>query len=270
MPCLPPIWKTLEEATNWLHMLRGLVLPSAIIFVLSIALPIALSGISFLLGDRQSNWRTADRSSAGLLPDASQNPDAVIRVYAARTVRWRAIFAVHCWIVVKERGAPRYTRYDYTRWGEPIRIDGFVPDGRWFGATPETVVSVDGETAERLIPKIRSVIETYRFNAYGDYRPWPGPNSNTFVQAALDAVPELKAVLPPTAIGKDYPYAGRWIGFTPSGTGAFVSLGGYVGLTIGWIEGIELNFFGAVVGFDLRRPAVKLPAIGRLGWASGP
>ena len=34
---------------------------------------------------------------------------------------------------------------------------------------------------------------------YGDYSAWPGPNSNTFVQAALNSVPELKAVLPPSA-----------------------------------------------------------------------
>jgi hypothetical protein len=33
---------------------------------------------------------------------------------------------------------------------------------------PETVVGVDGEEAEKLIPKIRSVIENYRFRAYGD------------------------------------------------------------------------------------------------------
>ena len=81
-------------------------------------------------------------------------------------------------------------------------MDGFAPDGRWFGAPPETILRVDGKDAERLIPKIRSVIESYTFRAYGDYHPWPGPNSNTFVQAALDAVPELNAVLPPTAIGK--------------------------------------------------------------------
>jgi pimeloyl-ACP methyl ester carboxylesterase len=42
----------------------------------------------------------------------------------------------------------------------------------------------------------------------------------------LDAVPELKAVLPPTAIGKDYPYEGDWFGLTASRTGAYVSLGG--------------------------------------------
>jgi hypothetical protein len=70
------------------------------------------------------------------------------------------------------------------------------------------------------------VVESYRFRAYGDYSPFPGPNSNTFVQAALDAVPELKAVLPPTAIGKDFPYHGAWLGRTPSRTGVFVSLGG--------------------------------------------
>jgi hypothetical protein len=42
-------------------------------------------------------------------------------------------------------------------------------------------------------------------------------------------------------------------------------LGGYFGLTMGWIEGIELNFFGGVLGIDIRRPAVKLPGLGRLG-----
>src|SRR5437879_8459713 len=119
-----------------------------------------------LIGERRGNWQTADRSSAGLLPNAAEHPDALIRVFAARTVRWRGIFAVHTWIVVKERGASRYSRYDYTAWGEPIRVDGFAPDGRWFGAVPETVVSVDGEEAEKLIPKIRSVVENYRFRAY--------------------------------------------------------------------------------------------------------
>ena len=157
----------------------------------------------------------------------------------------------------------------YTAWGEPIRVDGFAPDGRWFGTVPVTVVSVDGEDAERLIPKIRSVIEKYKFSSYGDYRPWPGANSNTFVQAVLDAVPELKAVLPPTAIGKDYPYRGEWVGFTPSGTGVFATLGGYVGLTVGWVEGFELNFFGGVLGFDLRRPAFKFPGLGRMGMNGG-
>jgi len=109
-------------------MLRGRVLLSILILALLFAVPVALSGMSFLVGDRQSNWRTADRSSAGLLPEPSKHPEGVIRVYAARTVRWRGIFAVHSWIVVKEHGAPHYTRYDYTAWGERIRLDAFAPE----------------------------------------------------------------------------------------------------------------------------------------------
>jgi hypothetical protein len=158
-----------------------------------------------------------------------------------------------------------YARCDYTAWGEPIRTNGFAPDGRWFGAAPETIVAVDGDNANRLIPKIQHVIENYKFRSLGDYSAWPGPNSNTFVQAVLDAVPELRAVLPPTAIGKDYPYEGEWLGVTPSRTGIYASLWGYLGLTVGWVEGIELNFFGAVLGIDVRRPALKLPGVGRLG-----
>jgi len=190
-----------------------------------------------------------------------------VRVYAARTVRWRGIFAVHSWIVVKEANATSYTRYDYTAWGEPIRVNGFAPDGRWFGGVPETIAAADGEAASRMIPKIRTAVAGYEWRSTGDYRAWPGPNSNTFVAAVLAAAPELQAALPPTAIGKDFPYDGDVFGRTPSGTGFRVSLGGYLGLTIGWVEGIEINFLGAVFGIDLRRPAIKLPALGRLGFA---
>jgi Protein of unknown function (DUF3750) len=242
-----------------------------ITFLLFIIGPVLLSAGRYLLDmDKRGNWQTADRSSAGLLPPPKDHPDALIRVYGARTVRWRGIFALHTWIVLKEWNASTYTRYDYTAWGEPIRSNGFAADGRWFGAKPETIVAVDGDEAARLIPKMREVIENYRFRTYGDYNPWPGPNSNTFVQAVLDAVPEVKAVLPPTAIGKDFPYSGDWLGWTPSRTGFFATLGGYLGVMAAWVEGLEINFFGAVIGFDLRRPAVKLPGIGRVGMRAGP
>jgi hypothetical protein len=85
----------------------------------------------------------------------------------------------------------------------------------------------------------------------------------------LHAVPKLKAVLPPTAIGKDYPYEGQSFGLTASGTGVYASLGGYLGLTVAWVEGFEINFLGAVLGFDIRRPALKFPGIGRLGMTAG-
>jgi len=237
-----------------------------IIFLILLVTPITISAVRYLLGDRSVDWQIADRSSAGLLASPQEHPEALVRVFAARTVRWRGIFAVHSWIVVKERGASRYTRYDYTAWGEPIRINGFAADGRWFGGTPETIAAADGEAAERMIPRIRAAVESYELRSYGDYRAWPGPNSNTFVTAVMAAAPELQATLPPTAIGKDFPLNGEMFGPTASGTGVRVSLGGYLGLVVGWVEGIEINFLGAVFGIDLRRPAVKLPGLGRVGF----
>jgi hypothetical protein len=44
-----------------------------------------------------------------------------------------------------------------------------------------------------------------------------------------------------------------------------VSLAGFAGVAIGWVEGLEVNFLGLVAGLDLRRPAIKLPGWGRIG-----
>jgi hypothetical protein len=238
-----------------------------LLFALLFFLPLGVSAALYRWEGTGAGWRTADRSSAGLLPPASRHKEAVVRIFAAQTVRWRGIFAVHCWIVFKPEGAASYTRYDYTAWGEPIRMNGFEPDGRWFGRVPEIVFAADGPAAASLIPKMQAAIAGYAWSNRGDYRPWPGPNSNTFVAAVMDAVPEIRVSLPPTAIGKDYPYDGRWLRWTPSGTGLRLTLGGYVGLTVGWVEGLEVNLLGGVVGLDLRRPAVKLPGLGRLGTA---
>ncbi len=239
-------------------------------FVLLLFVPIGISATFYYLKNKNStvSWFDADRSSAGVLPRVADHPEALVRIYAARTVRWRGIVAVHSWIVVKEKGAAKFSRYDYTAWGEPIRVNGFVADGRWFGQAPEEVFSADGERATSLIPKIKGAIENYKYRNLGDYRAWPGSNSNTFVAAIIDAVPEMRAVLPPTAIGKDFPYDGGWFGVTPSGTGLRATLGGYLGVTVGWLEGFEVNVLGAVLGLDIRRPAIKIPGIGRIGMSA--
>src|SRR5215211_6787592 len=200
-----------------------------LLFALFFLLPLGVSAALYRLEGTGAGWRTADRSSAGLLPPASRNPGAVVRIFAAQTVRWRGVFAVHCWIVFKPEGAAAYTRYDYTAWGEPIRMNGFEPDGRWFGRVPEVVFAADGPAAAALIPRMQAAIAGYAWRNHGDYRPWPGP--------------------------------------TPSGTGLRLTLGGYAGLTVGWVEGVEVIILGAVAGLDVRRPAVKLPGLGRLGVA---
>ena len=50
-----------------------------------------------------------------------------------------------------------------------------------------------------MIPTIRETIRNYRYPRPGDYRLWPGPNSNTFVAAIMQAV-AMKAALPSTAV----------------------------------------------------------------------
>jgi len=236
-----------------------------LVFVVCYLVPLGISAFLYSKAGTGAGWRTADRSSIGHLLPATRNPEAVVRIFAAPTIRWRGIFATHSWIVIKAAEAASYTRYDYTAWGEPIRLNGFEPDGRWFGRVPEVVFAADGNAAAAMIPRVEAAIRGYAWRNQGDYRAWPGPNSNTFVAAVMDAVPEIRASLPPTAIGKDYPYDGRWLRRTPSGTGLRITLGGYVGLTVAWVEGIEVNILGAVAGLDLRRPAVRLPGLGRLG-----
>jgi hypothetical protein len=237
------------------------------LFLIGFALPIGISAALYYSGtEAKADWRNADRASAGLLEEPLLHSDAAIRIYAARTVRWRGVFAVHCWLVYKAKGAAAYTRYDYTAWTElPVRMNGYAPDGRWFGRLPETVYALDGEAADRLIPKLEEAIRTYPLSAAGDYHAWPGPNSNTFIQALLDAVPEIDATLPALAIGKDFPYDGKWLRVTADGAGLRVSFAGYAGVTLGWREGLAIGFGGAGLRLDLRRPAIEFPGLGRFG-----
>jgi Protein of unknown function (DUF3750) len=149
-------------------------------------------------------------------------------------------------------------------WGQPVRVNNWPPDGRWFGNTPVAIADISGPDAEKLIPRIEAAVNQYRFNHAGDYRIWPGPNSNSFTAAVLRAVPELGVALPPNAVGRDFRdrfYAGR----TDSGTGVELNLYGFAAVKLGWVEGIEVDLLGLVAGLDLLHPGVKLPGFGRIG-----
>jgi hypothetical protein len=203
-----------------------------------------------------------------MLPPAGADRDARFLVFTGRTGRWKGVFAVHSWVVFKPEGATSWSRYDVVGWGQPVRSNGWAADGRWFGDPPRVLVDVRGAEAAALIPKVKATIAGYSYNHVGDYRIWPGPNSNTFTATVLRAVPELGITLPPNAVGKDFrPYP--YVGLTDSGTGIEASLWGLFGVKLGWVEGIELNFFGLVAGLDLRHPAMKLPGFGRVGVPDG-
>lgn len=242
--------------------LRGLCLVLLALFLI----PLGSHALWWMMrGGGAADWSAADWSSAGLLRPPRASDPALVRVYAARVGRWRGIFAHHSWIVVKAAGAPRHTRYDVVGWGLPVRTDGWAADGRWFGNDPQTVLALDGEEAARAIPAIRAAVADYPYRALGTYQAWPGPNSNSFAAHVLARLPDAGATLPPTALGKDWTPPGRILERTPSGTGLRVSFGGYAGVTLGWVEGIEVNLLGLVAGLDLRRPAIKLPGWGRIG-----
>jgi hypothetical protein len=242
---------------------KALVLTFLIIFLLPLAARAALTSFQ----ERAPSWRDADWSSVGSLPPATSHPDARVLVMSARTGRWKGIFATHSWVVVKRENARAWSRYDVVGWGNPVRTNGWAPDGRWFGDSPVVVADVSGAEAVALIPRIEAAIKAYSFAKAGDYRVWPGPNSNTFIAAILRAVPKLGATLPPTAIGKDF-RPGPFVGLTDSGTGVEASLWGLLGVKLGWVEGVEVNVLSLVAGLDVRQPAIKLPGFGRIGFDS--
>ena len=105
-------------------------------FLLVFIVPVVASTVLYVVRQNGTDWRFADRSSSGLLLPPARHPEALVRIFSARTVSWRGIVASHSWIVVKRAGAARYQRFDYTAWGTPISVDRFVPDGRWFGSMP--------------------------------------------------------------------------------------------------------------------------------------
>jgi Protein of unknown function (DUF3750) len=219
------------------------------------------------------NWWELRRDSSGQAPDPASTPDPVIQVYAARTVGWRGVMAVHTWLTLKPAGAPAYTRYEVMGWGvgngaPAIRVNRSGPDNYWFGSRPQLLVDRRGEGVDGLITRVQAAVESYPYAA--SYRTWPGPNSNTFTAYLGRAVPELRLDLPATAIGKDFIPGGRPAAMAPSGTGVQLSLFGLLGVLAGVEEGLELNVLSLTFGVDLKRPALKLPVVGRLGFSQRP
>ncbi|MGD9803910.1 MAG: DUF3750 domain-containing protein [Hyphomicrobiaceae bacterium] len=249
-----------------LCMWRAIVTAFLVLFLA----PVATHGVWWHMQPHPQSYVYADWSSAGVLPAARSSPEAVVHVMAGRTGRWKGIFAHHTWLIVKPKGASAYSRYDVVGWGTALRTDAYPPDGRWFGNEPTILLTLRGDAADRAIPRIRQAVAAYPHAKRGAYVVWPGPNSNTFVAAVAREVPELAPALLPTAIGKDFVIWPVYLGATPSRTGLQLSVGGVLGVAIGWVEGVEINVLGLVAGIDVRRPALKLPGWGRLGWAMIP
>lgn len=215
--------------------------------------------------DRPANWRVARWDATGILPPPGSDSAAAVYIMSARTGGMKGAFSMHSWLVIKADGISRYERYDKVGWGQPVRVNAYAPDARWYSNTPQIVASVHGEAAVRLIPSLHAAIQSYSYSDYGDYQIWPGPNSNSFIAHVLREVPQMDVVLPSLAVGRDYLSHNKIVYVASDWREIQINLWGWLGFSLGLRSGVELQILGLVAGIDIRRPAVKLPGIGRLG-----
>jgi hypothetical protein len=246
----------LRRMTGWLLAILALLLAGPLL-----TLAVGRASVS---GD----WRHATHRSTGQAPDPAAHREAVVQVYASRAFGWRGAFADHTWLTAKPQDALHFTRYEVIGWNggggrSVVSVSAQrAPDAEWFGAPPRLITDVRGAAAETIIRKLPQAVAAYPYAT--SYSAWPGPNSNTFLAHLGREITELHVTLPSTAIGKDYLPIDRIIAATPSGSGVQLSLFGILGILAGPDEGVELNVLGLVTGIDLRRPALKLPGIGRV------
>lgn len=247
---------------RWLLRITGFI-------VLFYILPAGCMFAQHTVSDGNTAWWELRRDSSEQAPPATDASEAIVQVYAARAARWRGSFGVHTWVATKRRSETRYTRMEVIGysvfWGnDAVRIRNGSPDSYWFGNRPFLLRDIRGaEKVDALIDRLHDAANAYPYN--DTYHVWPGPNSNTFTAYLARHVPELRLELPSTAIGKDYVPWRQVISTSPSGTGVQFSLKGYGGVLIGLEEGLEINVLGLTAGIDLYPPALKLPAVGRLG-----
>ena len=233
--------------------------------VLAVFVAPAVISIAWRTFGDQPHWREARHGATGQAPDPAIMRSAIIQVYGARAWGPRGGAAVHTWITAKRANADYYERFEIIGWrlrrGESalVRRRG-NPDAEWFSSRPALLADLRGDEVDAVIDRMEAVIDAYPYQ--GEYKTWPGPNSNTFTAFVARRVPELRLDLPPTAIGKDYLGNGDMFGKAPSGTGYQFSAFGVFGIMAALEEGLELNLGGLVAGVDFSSLAIKLPGLG--------
>ena len=146
-------------------------------------------------GERSHRARGA--TPTGRAPACCRRPrrtqQARLIVFTGTAGAWKGIFAVHSWIVFKRAGdraldAATTWSAGASRCAPTTGRSTAAGTATRRGPSPTS----RGADAERLIPRVEAAVAAYSYAQAGDYRVWPGPNSNTFVAAVLRAVPELR------------------------------------------------------------------------------
>lgn len=178
---------------------------------------------------------------------------------------WYTHFAKHGWFDVRAEPGGSWTRVEISSPYSGVRIDGIeewqaLADERWNDRDVRVRGVLSGPRAREAA---RDLLE--RAAAYDDdrYRAIPGPNSNTFVAALVDAVPHLRTTQHHNAVGKDFATP---VGFarTPSKTGARLDTP-VIGVALALQEGVELHLAGLSFGVGLWPPRLEIPFVPEIG-----
>lgn len=125
-----------------------------------------------------------------------------------------------------------------TRWGRKMRI----------------IAQYTAEDGSDFAEQIQSFVAKYEDDLYN---PWPGPNSNSFIEGILRETNGLDAVLDHNSVGKD---CGWYLGPTAGGTGLEFQAT-FFGAAIGVREGVEVNLLGFTAGVGIWPPMIKIPVL---------
>jgi hypothetical protein len=166
--------------------------------------------------------------------------------------------ARHAYIAARPANSTQWEVWECCSPGRHNTDNPFRPS---FGDEVRLHAVYTGKRAEKMIACIPEATREY---GNPSYWMWPGPNSNTYVEAILREC-DIHADLPSTAVGKDYRGA-IGVSWTSGGTG-FQFETPIAGIKIGLTEGIELHVFGLALGIDWWPPAIIIPVgEGRIGF----
>lgn len=187
-----------------------------------------------------------------------------VRLPALEWVPWFSRFAEHSWIDFRFNGIWRRMEWDNI---DHIILSEMDEEEAFENVRWDRSVAVhqhwSGLWADETAAKILEIGEHYPNAKH--YTPWPGPNSNTFIEWLAQKV-DLPIVMPPAALGKDYT---PWLraGVSSSNTGIEVETM-ILGVQIGLREGVEMHLLGLTLGVGIWPPAIKLPFLPAIpgGW----
>lgn len=141
-------WKDARVRYNSLVLVKAMAARFFILF-LAFLFVLPLLMVTFGTVSLGIDWRTANRDSAGIAPEAEKTPEAVVQVYAARALNWRGIFGVHTWIATKEENAPHYIVHQMIGWRVLRNLPGVfsepgIPDRTGLAISPSSSPSCVG------------------------------------------------------------------------------------------------------------------------------